>query len=118
MEVDASLRLVLTSSTSSSIPSSIVSSIMTRSDTEDKVLENRLRRVAARRGLRLEKSRRRDKSAIDYGYYCLMDTYTNTIVSRRYPTSGRDEAYNATLAEIEAMLEAGAGWPEKIKGNT
>src|SRR5438046_2634629 len=95
-EATTSPRLALTCSTPSGIPSSIALGIMT-TDTEAKVLENRLRRVAARRGLRLEKSRRRDKNAIDYGYYCLMDTYTNDIVSRHYPASGRSDVYNATL---------------------
>jgi hypothetical protein len=75
-------------------------------DAEDKVLENRLRRVAARRGLTLEKSRRRDKHAIDYGYYCLLQG--DYLVNYHYPVSGKDHTYNATLAEIQAMLDAGA----------
>lgn len=36
-----------------------------------KVLENRLRRVAERRGLSLEKNRRRDQKAVDYGLFRL-----------------------------------------------
>jgi hypothetical protein len=41
--------------------------------TEQKVRENRLRRVAERRGYRLTKSRRRDPEALDYGAsYSLM----------------------------------------------
>jgi hypothetical protein len=36
-----------------------------------KVLENRLRRVAKRRGMTLTKSRSRDPKAIDYGRYSL-----------------------------------------------
>ena len=47
---------------------------------ELKVTENRLRRIAARRGYRLEKSRRRDKNAIDYGGFMLVDAYKNTVV--------------------------------------
>jgi hypothetical protein len=42
-------------------------------DTAGKVRENRLRRAAERRGLRLEKSRRRDPGAIGYGTYQLID---------------------------------------------
>lgn len=37
----------------------------------DKVRENRLRRAAARQGLRLSRSRRRDTRALDYGEYSL-----------------------------------------------
>ena len=43
------------------------------SSTEQKVLENRLRRMAARQGLQLIKSRRRDPRALDYGTYSLVD---------------------------------------------
>jgi hypothetical protein len=39
---------------------------------EEKVRENRLRRMAERQGLRLVKSRRRDPRALDYGEYWLM----------------------------------------------
>lgn len=38
-------------------------------DTETKVRENRLRRMAERQGFRLVKSKRRDVLAIDYGKY-------------------------------------------------
>lgn len=38
-----------------------------------KVLENRLRRKADRRGWRLEKNRRRDPQSIDYGTFFLID---------------------------------------------
>ena len=41
--------------------------------TDEKVRENRLRRIAERQGLRLEKSRRRDLRAVDYGAYFLID---------------------------------------------
>ena len=36
---------------------------------DDKVRENRLRRAAARQGLQLQKSRRRDPRASDFGMY-------------------------------------------------
>jgi hypothetical protein len=39
----------------------------------DKVRENRLRRMAERQGLRLVKSRRRDRHATGYGTYKLVD---------------------------------------------
>src|SRR3712207_211748 len=38
---------------------------------EEKVRENRLRRMAQRQGLTLQKSRRRDPYALDYGKYWL-----------------------------------------------
>jgi hypothetical protein len=37
-------------------------------NTADKVLENKLRLIAKRRGLFLSKSRRRDPFALDFGY--------------------------------------------------
>lgn len=42
-------------------------------DQAEKVRENRLRDVAKRQGLRLEKSRRRDDRALDYGSYWLVE---------------------------------------------
>jgi hypothetical protein len=39
--------------------------------TSEKVRENRLRRVAGRRGWTLSKSRRRDPLAVDYGIWTL-----------------------------------------------
>ncbi len=55
--------------------SSTVSSTLTgmASSTQEKVRENRLRRMAARQGLQLVKSRRRDPRALDYGTYWLVD---------------------------------------------
>ncbi|MGC4891060.1 hypothetical protein [Micromonospora sp. DT227] len=38
---------------------------------DDKVRENRLRRAAARQGLALSRSRRRDPRALDFGRYWL-----------------------------------------------
>lgn len=66
----------------------------------DKVKENRLRRIAERRGMRLEKSRRRDPKAIDYGGYMLIDTAANAVVVGASPYS-----YSASLEDIENYLE-------------
>jgi hypothetical protein len=44
-----------------------MTTITPTSTTQHKVRENRLRRAAYRQGLRLEKSRRRDPRAVDYG---------------------------------------------------
>jgi hypothetical protein len=49
--------------------------------TADKVRENRLRRVAERRGLSLVKSRRRDPRSIDYGMFMIVDPYANAVVA-------------------------------------
>jgi hypothetical protein len=50
-------------------------------DNYEKTRENRARRAAERRGLRLERSRRRDRQAIGYGRYQLIDIATNTVAS-------------------------------------
>src|SRR5579859_2201461 len=67
---------------------------------EDKVKENRLRRIAERRGLRLEKSRRRDQRAPDYNGFMLVDAYKNTVV-----LGATHFAYSASLEDVEAFLE-------------
>jgi hypothetical protein len=60
--------------------------ILSRNDIESlsamerKIYENRLRRVADRRGYRLEKSRRRDERAITFGLYRLVDLMTGEII--------------------------------------
>ena len=47
----------------------------------DKVRENRLRRMAERQGLVLQKSRRRDPNALDFGGYWLIDAQMNVLVA-------------------------------------
>lgn len=74
-------------------------------DQEAKVLENKIRRVADRRGYRLMKSRSRDENAIDYGLYALVDVRTNVSVSPvlagRWPCSW-------SLQEVEDFLNSDA----------
>jgi hypothetical protein len=65
----------------------------------EKVRENRLRRMAERQGLRLEKSRRRDPRAYDYGTYQLVNAWDNTLEAY-----GGPQGYGLTLDEIEAAL--------------
>ena len=67
----------------------------------NKVRENRLRRVARRRGLALSRSRRRDTSAFDYGMYALIDKATGVTV---HPTTGCGSFMRWTLREIEEWL--------------
>lgn len=63
----------------------------------DKIRENRVRRIAARRGYRLVKSRRRDPQAIDYGSFWLIRADMNlTVVG---------DMYGVSLDVIEAYLE-------------
>jgi hypothetical protein len=71
-----------------------------------KVMENRLRRAAARQGLRLEKSRTRDPQASDYGTYQLVDVETNTIAK-----CGTRRGYGLGLNEIDqALNESSLSW--------
>jgi len=67
--------------------------------TEDKVRENKLRRMAERQGRKLEKSRRRDPRAVDYGGYMLLDARTNAVIAGDSPF-----AYSLTLDDVEAMV--------------
>lgn len=71
-------------------------------ETEAKVYENRLRRMAERQGLRLEKSRRRDTRAYDYGTYQLVDVRTNTLAS--YGGPAFSNGYGLALDEIHKAL--------------
>ena len=61
----------------------------------DSVSESRVRSLAARRGFRVEKSRRAI-SLNNLGDYRLIELYTNSIVL--------GERYEATLEEVEAWL--------------
>lgn len=70
----------------------------------DKVRENRLRRMATRQGLRLEKSRRRDTRALDYGRYWLIEgprPGNGNWHSRAAVVGGE---HGASLDEIEEAL--------------
>ncbi len=64
-------------------------------DSEYKVLENRLRRAARRQGLHLEKSRTRDPQALDYGRYWLLDDRNIVVYGHRH---------RATLDQIAEYL--------------
>lgn len=67
----------------------------------DKVRENRLRRMATRRGLKLERCPRRDPGAIDYGTYRLMDAGN---VYGRPVAAEFNHAYGLTLDRVEKIL--------------
>ena len=68
----------------------------------DKVREDRLRRMAQRRGFRIVKSRRRDPRANDYGGRMIVDARTNAVVAGGHPY-----AYNLTINEVEEYLNDG-----------
>jgi hypothetical protein len=67
-------------------------------DTEDRAREQRLRRLAARQGFSLQKSRIRDPRAFGHGGYMLVDD-RNCCVCGGWPY-----AYSSTLDDIEAFL--------------
>ena len=62
-----------------------------------KVRENRARRMAARQGLQLVKSRARDPMSLSYGAYWLIDPNANTI-------KAGDPHRGTTLEAAEAWL--------------
>ena len=80
---------------------------------EYKVLENKLRRAAARQGLRLEKSRSRDPLAIGYGTYQLVDASTDAPAFFR---SGR--GYGMDLHDIARYLTGDRTSPSEQRPTT
>ena len=68
-------------------------------DNDEKVRENRARRVLSRRGFVLYKSRRRDKNAPDYGGYMICEDYSNIVVS-----GCTNFAYSDSLVDVEAFI--------------
>ena len=77
-----------------------------RQMTTEKLGEHRVRRMAERRSLRLDRSRRRDPSASDYGRYLLRDVNTRVIVAGTTSTG----TALWTLEQVEAYL-AGRAMP-------
>jgi hypothetical protein len=68
--------------------------------TRDDVLKDRVQRMAERRSMRLDRSRRRDPGAADYGRYLLRDSNTRVIVAGA-TSEGRPMW---TLNDVEAYL--------------
>lgn len=68
-------------------------------DEQRKVLENRLRRAAARQGLRLVKSRARDPRAVGYGTFMLVDVQTTGVACY-----GLSDGYGLDLHHVAAYL--------------
>jgi hypothetical protein len=77
---------------------------LVRTEPDEKVRENRLRRMAARQGLALQKSPRRDPHALGYGTYRLIDAATKAVVAMdRNLHSG----YGLDLDDVERRLRRG-----------
>lgn len=70
-------------------------------DTTSKIRENRLRRMAARQGLSLQKHRSRDPRHYLHGTWQLVDERTNTVVAQDF-TIGH--GYGLSLDDIEKRL--------------
>jgi hypothetical protein len=73
----------------------------------DRSLEQRVRQTLKRRGYRLEKSRRRDPLALDYGRYWVWNEYHNTVVGTIpciKPSSNPSNG-SVTLDEIAQWLD-------------
>jgi hypothetical protein len=69
-----------------------------------KVRENRLRRMAARQGLALQKSRRRDPRAIGYATYRLVDPRRHVTVAHGVDEYGLPHIFGLTLDRVEDFL--------------
>lgn len=94
---------------SSSITTGMLSGMAESTDQSDKVRENRLRRMAERQGLRLEKSRRRDPRALDYGTYALVQgSRDGNWRSRELVAGDHNTGYGMTLDEVEQQLSEGS----------
>jgi hypothetical protein len=76
----------------------------------DKVRENYLRRKADRMGLRLTKSPRRDRDALDYGLYALLDHQTGGAVN---PALADRWIHSFTLDDVEAYFNARVANPAR-----
>lgn len=69
-------------------------------DNAIKVRENRLRRMAERRGLAIEKSRQRDPGGREYGTYRVVDPYSdNKVVAAEF-----NREYGLSLNRVEEVL--------------
>jgi hypothetical protein len=82
-------------------------------DNREKARENRARRAAERRGLRLERSRRRDPQATGYGMYRLADAAV---------TSAVDDAERCdewlTIGQVETRLSMPGARKDQLASST
>lgn len=74
---------------------------------DERIRENRLRRVANRQGFRLERIRRMDRRAIDFGLYRLVDIRPGAKPDPDQPyTMTMDEAARALGEDDRAVVAA------------
>lgn len=71
-----------------------------------KVRENRIRRMAQRRGLELQRHRARDTGHVLYGTYQIVRPDGSVAAAKEHPTFGR--SYGLTLDEAVAALTKNA----------
>ena len=69
-----------------------------------KIRENRARRAIERRGYRLEKSRRRDPQAWDYGTYQIVEYSASSGAQLVYAAWPAGRGWGLTLDDVEAWL--------------
>ena len=69
---------------------------------EHKIQENRVRRIAKRRGFILKRSRRRDPQALDYDRYWLLDGRTGFLAYPKYPEPAAE--WGVELDDVEEWL--------------
>ena len=70
--------------------------------TVEKVRENRVRRQVGRRGYQLQKSRRKDPNAWDYGTYQITDPATSMLVLADWAIG---QGYGLSLDDVEVWLD-------------
>ena len=68
-------------------------------DSDLKARERRARRAAIRQGVELQKSRRRDPHALDFGGYMLVDEAGESVFGHE------PRPFSATLEQIETRLK-------------
>lgn len=86
----------------------------------DKVRENRARRAVDRRGYTLEKSRRRDPDAWDYGTYQIVDYSNGPGGQLVYADWDTGQGWGLTLDDVEGWLGQDGGQPinDQVGRNT
>lgn len=67
---------------------------------EEASMERRMRRLANRQGLKLEKSRTRNSQLPEYGTYRLIDPFRNIVVAY-----AGNNPYGMTIEDIQSQLE-------------
>jgi hypothetical protein len=81
----------------------------------EKVRENRLRRIAERRGLVLTKSRQRDPDGITYGCYQLSDARSRLVIQGVDDPYGRGFPFR-NLNEVQEWLNP-SPWQAKVRSD-